>query len=76
MNRKEAIKNFSFSENVYSASFRDDGKLMCVGFETNNVKVYPLLEDQSHETEMMDESSNASTKPKKRPLRKFDDHLG
>ena len=76
---KTSIKSFSFSENAYSANFRDDGKLMCVGFESNCAKVYPLLEDQSKDQLDMDEteaSSGANSKPKKRPLRKFEDHLG
>jgi U3 small nucleolar RNA-associated protein 15 len=75
---KASIKSYSFSENVYSASFRDDGKLMCIGFENNNVKVYPLFEDQQKEgdLEAYDESEGLGTKPKKRALRKFDDHLG
>jgi len=70
---KTSIKSFSFSENAYSASFRSDGKLMCIGFESNCAKVYPLLEDQQKEDL---EESDGTNKPKKRPLRKFEDHLG
>jgi hypothetical protein len=79
---KVSIKNFTFSENAYSASFRDDGKLMCVGFESNNAKVYPLLDDQSVENSQFNEgeeganTESGGSKPKKRPLRKFEDHLG
>lgn len=75
---KTAIKSYSFSENVYSASFRSDGKLMCIGFESNNVKVYPLLDEQQKDVDLenLDETENLASKPKKRPLRKFDDHLG
>ena len=71
------MKSFSFSENAYSANFRDDGKLMCIGFESNCAKVYPLLEDQNKDQLDIDETeSSAVNKPKKRPLRKFEDHLG
>lgn len=82
---KKVLKSFSFSENAYSASFRDDGKLMCIGFESNNVKVYPLLlSDQKQDQELIeemddDESNNtgsAANVPKKRALRTFSDHLG
>jgi hypothetical protein len=66
---------------VYGASFRSDGKLICMGFENNNVKVFPLFDEtQSKEyLEVEDGSEQPGTtsgKPKKRPLRKFDDHLG
>lgn len=77
---KSSIKSFSFSENVYSASFRDDGKLLCMGFENNHVKVFPLFDEQPKEQmEIVDDSNeqvSTSGKPKKRPLRRFDDHLG
>lgn len=80
MASKSSIKSYSFSENVYSASFRSDAKLMCVGFESNHVKVYPLFDEQQKDVDLdaVDESgeSGVTTKPKKRPLRKFDDHLG
>ena len=69
------MKSFSFSENVYSASFRDDGKLMCAGFESNNARVYPLFGEDTVQ-DMNDADSNAATKIKKTPLRKFEDHLG
>jgi hypothetical protein len=55
---------------------------MCVGFENKNVKIFPLFDDSSKELEQIDiveEEAEAQTninKPKKRPLRKFDDHLG
>jgi hypothetical protein len=79
------LKNFSFSENAYCASFRDDGKLMCIGFESNNVKVYPLLlSDQKQDQELIEEmddddnnnTGSAANVPKKRALRTFSDHLG
>jgi U3 small nucleolar RNA-associated protein 15 len=73
---KTSIKSFSFSENAYSANFRDDGKLMCIGFESNCAKVYPLLEDQKMDQFDADESVTTTSKPTKRPLRKFEDHLG
>lgn len=76
---KSSVKSYSFSENVYSASFRSDGKLMCVGFDSNHVKVYPLFDEQQKDVDLenIDEAENTSaSKPKKRPLRKFDDHLG
>lgn len=81
---KSSVKSYSFSENVFSASFRSDAKLMCVGFESNHVKVYPLFDEQQKDVdlEMLDETGagaeggGATAKPKKRPLRKFDDHLG
>lgn len=76
---KSSIKSYSFSENVYSASFRSDAKLMCVGFESNNAKVYPLFDEQQKDADLenLDEGEATTTsKPKKRPLRKFDDHLG
>ena len=72
-----SVKSFSFSENVYSASFRDDGKLMCAGFESNNARVYPLFADEKDTVQdMNDGDSSAGTKIKKTPLRKFEDHLG
>ena len=50
---------------------------MCVGFETNNVKIYPIMEEQQKELDLEEmENSTTASKPKKRPLRKFDDHLG
>lgn len=70
-----SIKNFSFSENAYSANFRSDGRLLCVGFDKNNVKVYPFLENDNFDLSLETEES-VSTNPKKRPLRKFDDHNG
>lgn len=79
---KSAVKSFSFSENVFSASFRMDAKLMCVGFESNHVKVYPLFDEQQKDADLDmvegegGENNNTTSKPKKRPLRKFDDHLG
>lgn len=76
---KSSVKSYSFSENVYCASFRADSKLMCVGFESNHVKVYPLFDEQQKDVDLenLDEGeSNTGGKPKKRPLRKFDDHLG
>lgn len=80
LNTKTSIKSYSFSENVYSASFRDDGKLMCLGFENNNVKVYPLFDEKDADLvdagDEMSEVAAGASKPKKRPLRKFDDHLG
>lgn len=66
-----SIKTFSFTENAYSASFRNDGSLVCIGFEDNNAKVFPLIDASN----MIDEGETAA-KAKKRPLRKFDDHLG
>ena len=51
---------------------------MCIGFESNCAKVYPLLEDQSKDQldmDMDEANTSASSKPKKRPLRKFEDHL-
>lgn len=48
---------------------------MCIGFEKNNAKVYPLLDDQQADFDE-NETATQATKPKKRPLRKFDDHLG
>lgn len=86
---KRVLKSFNFSENAYSASFRDDGKMMCIGFESNNCKVYPLLNDQKQDQDLIDEMDEAnenkmsnggdgqsSNVPKKRALRTFDDHLG
>ena len=79
---KTSIKNFSFTENAYSASFRKDGNLICIGFEDNNAKVFPMLDAQSKDFEQLDENepngttASSTAKPKKRPLRKFDDHLG
>lgn len=72
------MKNFSFTENAYSASFRNDGNLICIGFEDNNAKVFPMLDAQNKEFEDLDENetTKSQAKPKKRPLRKFDDHLG
>ena len=74
---KSAVKNFSFTENVYSATFRNDGNLICLGFEDNNAKVFPLLDAQNKEFDQIDdtETNSAAAKAKKRPLRKFDDHL-
>jgi hypothetical protein len=78
---KTSFKNFSFTENAYSASFRKDGNLICIGFEDNNAKVFPILDaskdfDQLDDNESTGNSANSTAKPKKRPLRKFDDHLG
>jgi hypothetical protein len=70
-----SIKNFSFSENAYSANFRSDGKLMCVGFENKSVKIFPLFDD-NQAFQDYDEEVTGIAKPKKRPLRKFDDHSG
>ena len=71
---KASIKTFSFTENVYSASFRNDGSLVCIGFEDNNAKIFPLLDAANFEKS--DENDAPASKAKKRPLRKFDDHLG
>lgn len=50
---------------------------MCVGFDTNHAKVYPIMEDQQKEMDLEDtDGTSSASKPKKRPLRKFDDHLG
>lgn len=82
---KTSVKSFSFSENAYSASFRQDSKLMCVGFESNHVKIYPLFDEQQKDIsadldvvgdEEVTAGAATTAKPKKRPLRKFDDHLG
>jgi U3 small nucleolar RNA-associated protein 15 len=76
---KTSIKSYSFSENAYSASFRDDGKLICMGFENNHVKIFPLFDEQNNKENIEIEDSevtSTSGKPKKRPLRRFDDHLG
>ena len=71
---KSSIKTFSFTENAYSASFRNDGSLVCIGFEDNNAKVFPLIDATN--MEITDENESATMKAKKRPLRKFSDHLG
>jgi hypothetical protein len=51
-----------------------------MGFENNHVKVFPLFDEtQSREYLEVDEGGEQGTtsgKPKKRPLRKFEDHLG
>ena len=47
---------------------------MCIGFANNAVKVFPLIDDTAQDFQELEESSVA--KPKKRPLRKFDDHSG
>lgn len=69
-----SVKTFSFTENAYSASFRHDGSLVCIGFEDNNAKVFPLIDAANFEK--TDENEAPAMKAKKRPLRKFDDHLG
>ena len=50
--------------------------MICIGFEENNVKVFPMIETSNFEQPDDPESSTAAAKAKKRPLRKFDDHLG
>jgi hypothetical protein len=47
---------------------------MCIGFNNNAVKVFPLFDDSS--PDFVDADVPAVAKPKKRPLRKFDDHSG
>ena len=85
---KQVLKSFNFSENVHSANFRDDGKMMCVGFDSNCVKVYPLLSDQKGVQDQFDgtdqagdddgddKTASGANVPKKRALRTFDGHLG
>lgn len=47
---------------------------MCIGFANNSVKIFPLIDDTVQDFQ---EPEGASVvKPKKRPLRKFDDHSG
>ena len=72
---KSSIKNFSFNENAYGANFRSDGKLMCIGFANNSVKIFPLI-DETAQDFLDSEDAPSVAKPKKRPLRKFDDHSG
>jgi U3 small nucleolar RNA-associated protein 15 len=59
---------------VYGANFRSDGKLLCIGFEHNSVKVFPLFDDSPNE--LLEDTESRASKPKKRPLRKFEEHNG
>ena len=49
-----------------------------MGFENNHVKIYHLFDETQKENleDETEQGSGTSGKPKKRPLRRFDDHLG
>jgi hypothetical protein len=48
---------------------------MCIGFANNSVKIFPLI-DETAQDFLDSEDALSVAKPKKRPLRKFDDHSG